>query len=393
MSWPTMKLGEVAEIVSGATPKTGKPEFWDGDIPWVTPKDLSELGQKYLSSTPRKITEKGLKSCAATMLPPQSVLFSSRAPIGLVAINSISVATNQGFKSFVPNNEKLVSGYLYWWLKANREKIANLGRGATFKEVSKAIVQGIEIPLPPLDEQKRIAALLDAADALRAKRRESIEQLDKLAQSVFIDMFGDPVTNPKGWNQVPMGSIAEINPPLSKEFRPKSDDEVTFVPMAAVSDESREIVEILRKPFSEVSKGYTQFRRGDILVAKITPCFENGKMAYAKNIPTQNASGSTEFHVIRPHHDFMSEMIFTLLQLPHVRAFGAKKMKGAAGQRRVPVEFFSKLKIPLVEEKLAVKFSQIINSIKQKKDTSRLHLDELDSLFASLQSRAFSGSL
>ena len=199
MSWPVATVGEVCEVVSGATPRTGKPEFWDGNVPWVTPKDLSELGQKHLSDTPRKITKAGLKSCSARMLPAQSVLFSSRAPIGLVAINTIPVCTNQGFKSLVPRFDLVSPDFLFWWLKAQEKHVQSKGRGATFKEVSKKIVEDLQIPLPPLAEQKRIAAILDAADALRAKRREALAQLDTLLQSTFLDMFGDPVTNPMGW--------------------------------------------------------------------------------------------------------------------------------------------------------------------------------------------------
>ena len=128
MSWAVATIGEVCEVVSGATPKTGKPEFWDGNIPWVTPKDLSALGQKHLSDTLRQITKAGLKSCAARMLPAQSVLFSSRAPIGLVAINRLPVCTNQGFKSLVPRFDLVSPDFLFWWLKTQEKHIQSKGR-------------------------------------------------------------------------------------------------------------------------------------------------------------------------------------------------------------------------------------------------------------------------
>jgi type I restriction enzyme S subunit len=392
MSWPTMKLGEVAEIVSGATPKTGKPEFWDGDIPWVTPKDLSELGQKYLSSTPRKITEKGLKSCAATMLPPQSVLFSSRAPIGLVAINSISVATNQGFKSFVPNNEKLVSGYLYWWLKANREKIANLGRGATFKEVSKAIVQGIEIPLPPLDEQKRIAAILDAADALRAKRRESIEQLDKLAQSVFIDMFGDPVTNPKGWNVRELSKACSKitdgthhSPPVLEEGIPyvtakhlKSDGLKFFDDPWFVSPESH--AEIFSRCNPEV---------GDVLYIK------DGATTGIAAINQYDFDFSmlSSLALLKPNREVVSsEYLAAYLNNQRNKAHLIGNMGGAA-IKRLTLAKIKKFRIPLPPIEMQNRFSQIISIIESQRSKMSSCFVGLDSLFASLQSQAFSGNL
>lgn len=190
--WPTVRIEDCAEIVSGATPSTSESAYWDGDICWATPKDLSDLEGAYISDTPRKITHSGLQSCAATVLPPDSVLFSSRAPIGHVAINAVPMATNQGFKSFVPNQERIHTKFLYHWLRWNRPYLESLGNGATFKEVSKAVVARIEVPLPPLPEQRRIAEILDKADALRAKRRAAIAQLDTLTQSVFLDMFGDP---------------------------------------------------------------------------------------------------------------------------------------------------------------------------------------------------------
>ena len=210
MKWPVATIGDVCEVVSGATPKTGKPEFWDGNVPWVTPKDLSKLGQKHLSDTPRHITKAGLKSCSARMLPAQSVLLSSRAPIGLVAINTLPVCTNQGFKSLVPRFDLVSPDFLFWWLKTQEKHIQSKGRGATFKEVSKKIVENLQIPLPPLDEQKRIAEILDKADALRAKRREILAQLDTLTQSIFLDMFGDPATNPKGWPYSRLGDVTDF---------------------------------------------------------------------------------------------------------------------------------------------------------------------------------------
>jgi len=220
--WPTVRLEECTEIVSGATPSTSESAYWDGDICWATPKDLSELDSAYISDTPRKITRSGLQSCAATVLPPESVLFSSRAPIGHVAINTVPMATNQGFKSFVPKRERVHAKFLYHWLRRNRPYLESLGNGATFKEVSKAVVAQIEIALPPLPEQRRIAEILDKADALRAKRRASLAQLETLTQSIFLDMFGDPATNPKGW---PVKRIDDITECLDRLRRPVTESD------------------------------------------------------------------------------------------------------------------------------------------------------------------------
>lgn len=196
--WVTTTLGEVSQVVSGATPKTSVAEFWDGGVPWATPKDLSELATAEIDTTPRTISESGLRSCGATLLPARSVLLSSRAPIGHVAINTVPMATNQGFKSLVPDTELVDSKFLYWWLKRNRPLLESLGNGATFKEISKKVTAAVPIELPPIEEQRRIAAVLDAADALKAKRRQALAKLDTLAHAIFIDMFGDAESFPVG---------------------------------------------------------------------------------------------------------------------------------------------------------------------------------------------------
>lgn len=202
-----VSLGEVAAIVSGATPKTGQAEFWDGDIEWATPADLSRLEGPYIARTARQITDHGLRSCSATLLPVGSVLLSSRAPIGHVAINTVPMATNQGFKSLVPG-PALDAKYLYHWLKSKTAFLQSLGNGATFKELSKRTTEQIQVPLPSMDEQRRIAAILDQADSIRTKRREALAHLDTLTQSIFHTMFGDPRSNPRG---LPLRTLGDIS--------------------------------------------------------------------------------------------------------------------------------------------------------------------------------------
>ncbi|MGH1978391.1 restriction endonuclease subunit S [Rothia sp. L_38] len=159
--WPTKPLGEVATVVSGATPKTSNEEFWGGDINWITPAEVSKLDGIYIGKTERTLTEAGLASCSAQILPAGSVLLSSRAPIGLVAINTVPLATNQGFKSLIPGPE-LDPLYLYFWLKLNKKMLQNLGVGATFKELSKKHVEALKIKLPPIRTQKLFSNILIA---------------------------------------------------------------------------------------------------------------------------------------------------------------------------------------------------------------------------------------
>lgn len=162
--WPMKPLGEVATVVSGATPKTSKEEFWGGEIQWVTPAELSKLDSIYIDRTERTITAEGLDSCAAQVLPVGSVLLSSRAPIGLVAINTVPMATNQGFKSLIPGPE-LDSMYLYFWLKINTPYLQSLGVGATFKELSKSTLSKIKLPIPPKTLQQEFKTIINHFDS------------------------------------------------------------------------------------------------------------------------------------------------------------------------------------------------------------------------------------
>ena len=166
VEWKEVKLSDVAEIVGGATPSTKDDEnYTGGNIAWITPKDLSNFTGRYISEGERCITEKGYNSCSTQMLPKHSVLFSSRAPIGYVAISDKELCTNQGFKSAIPgpNIDYL---FLYYLLKFKKDAIENMGSGTTFKEVSGNVMKNVLIEIPvDIDIQKKIACILDKIDS------------------------------------------------------------------------------------------------------------------------------------------------------------------------------------------------------------------------------------
>ena len=164
-NWKTCTIGELGKVVGGATPSTKTAENYEGGtISWITPKDLAGFSGRFISHGERNITEKGLKSCSTQLMPAHTILFSSRAPIGYVAIAEQEVCTNQGFKSVIPNDETDYM-FLYYLLKHNREKIENLGSGTTFKEVSGSTMRSIKVTVPQnIEEQRKIASVLSAID-------------------------------------------------------------------------------------------------------------------------------------------------------------------------------------------------------------------------------------
>lgn len=395
IEWIQTTLGECCQIISGATPSTSVETYWDGDVCWATPKDLSDLQGHFISDTPRKLTKAGLASCAATILPPNSVLFSSRAPIGHTAINTVSMATNQGFKSLIPDPALLDAKFLLHWLRKNRSKLESLGVGATFKEVSKAVVSKINISLPPLPEQRRIAAILDKADALRTKRREALAQLDRLAQSIFVEMFGDPATNPKGWPWKPLGSIAmkfsdgPFGSNLKSEHYVESGVRVIRLQNIGVGNfNNNDRAFISPNHFERIIKH--ECLPGDVLVGtmgdpNLRACILPDYIPCAIN--------KADCVQIRPDPKFAdAKFISALLNNPSTEHL-AQDLKHGQTRVRISMGSLRGLQVPIPPIHVQQEFAQRIRSLDLLRDAYRLARHEQDNLFISLQHRAFRGEL
>jgi type I restriction enzyme S subunit len=394
-AWPIVPIKDYARVVGGATPKSGTAEYWDGDIPWTTPKDLSDLKGKYLTDTPRKITALGLKSCSSELLPPNSVLFSSRAPIGHVAINTVPMATNQGFKSFIPS-PKLDASFLFWWLKCHRAQLELLGNGATFKEVSKAIVERIEIPLPPLDEQKLIAAILDQADELRRKRQRAIDRLNQLGQAIFSEMFADSddfefeieALLSDGSLIVHKDGNHGSNYPRKEEF---GDEGVPFLSAAAIDEVGRIIPEQLQYLNEEKAKTLKigRIENGDILLSHNASV---GKVAHYRGEFGPALIG-TSLTCFRPNRDaFTPDFLFLALKSARFQSQLTANMSQTT-RNQVPITAQRRIKIvrPSLARQSSV--SQALGEVEREHAACEASMQSFNRLFASLQHRAFQGEL
>ncbi|MFW2571943.1 restriction endonuclease subunit S [Legionella sp. 29fVS95] len=203
-SWAIKTLGEVSEIMNGGTPDTTVPKFWDGDYLWITPKDMGKMKGIYIDDTFRKITDEGLKNSSAKILPVNSIILSSRAPIGHLAINTKPISTNQGCKGLIPKIG-VNTLYLYYFLLNSVELLNSLGTGATFKELSGSKLATVKIPLPPLSEQQRIVAILDEAFTALAKAKANAEQNLKNAKELFESYLQSINAEKK-----PLGNLVDI---------------------------------------------------------------------------------------------------------------------------------------------------------------------------------------
>lgn len=212
MEWKECTIADIGTVVGGATPSTkDAANYENGTIAWITPKDLSTFRGRYIENGERNITESGFKSCSTQLLPPKTVLFSSRAPIGYVAIAKNEVCTNQGFKSVIPYAETDPL-FLYYLLKYNKDAIEKMGSGTTFKEVSGNIMRNIAVKVPvKKEDQRRIAELLGSFDD-KIEENEKIndnlyQQLDTIYRASYPYLPSDEL--PAGWNCVPLGTLCD----------------------------------------------------------------------------------------------------------------------------------------------------------------------------------------
>lgn len=397
MSWPLIKLKNCCQVVGGATPKRNVDEYWSSpDVPWVTPKDVSKLNSPILEDSPEYISNKGFKKCAAFMLPKGSVLVTSRAPIGNVAIAGKNMCTNQGFKSLIPN-ENVDGLYLYYCMLARSANLQALGNGATFKEVSKKIVEEFEIPLPPLAEQKRIAAILDKADAIRRQRQQAIKLADDFLRSVFLDMFGDPIANNKKWVVTSLGTLAPnkgdmVDGPFGSSVDTKTDyiehGEIPVIRTKNISLSGEFISNDLK--FMTRDKYLTIFRSnvipGDIVLTKVgtigNVCIfpEQYKEAVLSTtgscrirIDESNINKTYLFYFLKYYrpkmHEIASAGVQPFLNMKHIKGF----------------------QVPMPDRELQNKFETLV----QKLAASQKILNKASKkkLFESLSQKAFAGEL
>ncbi len=213
--WIECKISDIGTVVGGATPSTKKAENYEGgNISWITPKDLSTFSGRYIKRGERNITETGLKSCSTQLMPKNTVLFSSRAPIGYVAIAANNVCTNQGFKSVIPN-EDTDALFLYYLLKYNKDKIESMGSGTTFKEVSGNIMKNIVVSVPTDKKaQENIASLLGSIDDKIEENERINNNLEQQAQAIFKAWFVDFIpfngVRPDNWTISSLGEVTNM---------------------------------------------------------------------------------------------------------------------------------------------------------------------------------------
>lgn len=372
--WEIKKLGEIATIVSGSTPKTNDSANWNGYNYWVTPAELN--GDKWISSTERTITDLGVKNAHLQLLPAGTVLLSSRAPIGKVAITTVEMYCNQGFKNIVCS-EQIINEFVYWFLFNNTVYLNSLGTGATFKEISKRVVEQIPIPVPPREEQERIVGELDCLSEIIENKRAQLRELDALAQSIFYTMFGDPIANDKGWETKKLPDICSIIS-TGITYKPENvADEGTIVLRSGNIQNSRFVLDdIVRINMPLKESQYVQ--QNDILM-----CSRNGsarlvgKVALIPNT-TERMSWGAFMTIIRTEFYYF---LYQYFQLPAFRQQLIKTKTSTVNQ--ITIGMLKDISVPFPPILLQQQFAEKIENIERQKELIKQSIKETEDLFNS----------
>ena len=399
MTWQTKKLGDVCKIVNGGTPKTNIKNYWDGDILWITPKDMGRLKSVHVSDTERKISKEGLKDSSAKIIPLNSIILSSRAPIGYLAINKKEITTNQGCKGIIPKKETDVQ-FLFYFLTHSADLLQKLGSGTTFKELSSTKLSGIEIQFPPLPEQHRIVKILDEVFEKAAKAKENAEKNLQNSKELFESYLQSFFMNPrKDWKEKTLNELFIIKPPKKEaQEKLKKDDLISFVQMENLGIGKKDLNLEKERKLYDVSGSYTYFSNEDVLLAKITPCFENGKLGIARNLKNGIGFGSSEFIVFRSKGEILPDYLYYFLFRDQFRKVGRERMSGAVGHKRVSKEFIEENILPfpksLSEQKsIVTKLDTLSTETKKLEAIYKKKIADLEELKKSVLKKAFAGEL
>lgn len=396
--WQRKAIGEVCDVVNGGTPKTGVSEYWDGPHQWITPAEMGKRATPYISQTERTITDAGMQNSSARLLPQESIILSSRAPIGHLVINTVPMATNQGCKGLVPRNG-LNSKFLYYYLASIVPLLNDLGTGATFKELSGGKLKEVPVPIAPLPEQHRIVAILDEAfDGIataKANAEKNLQNARALFESHLQSVFAEWG---EGWVETTLGEVCGFeNGDRGKNYPNRSEYVASGVPWINTGhiQPNGTLSETEMNFISE--EKFKSLRSGKIQAGDLVYCLRGatlGKTALVE--PLTVGAVASSLVILRPGGMLDSRFLYHYLSSPIGRE-SIKTYENGAAQPNLGAKSVAKFRIRLpsvaMQKELAFKFDDLRSETQRLESLYQRKLTALDDLKKSLLHQAFSGQL
>ncbi len=389
-------LGDVCEVNIGRTPARNHAEFWGEGEPWLSIADMNQ--GRDLFGTKESITERAVQECNCKQVDAGTVLLSFKLSVGKVGIAQIPLFTNEAIAALpIRDPARLRPEFLYWALQAVDLTLGQ-DRAAKGLTLNKPKLLDIQIPLPPLAEQRRIAAILDQADALRAKRRAALAQLDRLTQSIFLEMFGDPVANPKRWPRATLGELlTKIESGRSPRCldRPVERGEWGVLKLGAVTWCDYDPGQNKALPLDVRPDPKLEVRPGDLLFARKNTYELVAACALVRATPPRLLMSDLIFRFrLRADASIDLPFLHQLLICPTKRREIQKLAGGsAASMPNISKARLQTVRIEVPPLSLQREFAARVAAVGRLKAAQRASLTKLDELFASLQDRAFRGEL
>ncbi|MDB9432893.1 restriction endonuclease subunit S [Microcystis aeruginosa] len=385
-SWQKLAFKDAAEVITGSTPSTKEPENYGEYLPFVTPGEL-DLGEPIIhAETSLSLVGKA----KARTVPKDSVLVCCIGSLGKVGITGREVAFNQQINALVFNEKLVCPRYGYHYCRTLKPLLSHMAPSTTVAIVNKSRFQSLEIPLPPLEEQRRIAAILDKADGVRRKRKEAIRLTEELLRSTFLEMFGDPVTNPKGWEICELQNVCNRVTDGTHQPPNWADEGIPFIFVSNILN--GEIDFKVSKHITEESwfelTSRCPIEINDILYTTV------GSYGNAALVRTKNRF-CFQRHIAHIKPDSRSiepEFLLGMMQSDWIRQQADKQARGVA-QKTLNLRELKKFTIftpPIEEQKKYVKLRQ---GVETQLSYYRSALEQSENLFNSLLQRAFRGEL
>jgi type I restriction enzyme S subunit len=356
----------------------------------VTPTDVTALNGKFIEKSKESITKDGLQNSSAKLVPTGTVLLTSRATIGFTAITSVPVATNQGFANFICGSQ-IDPSYLALWLSSKRDLLISLAGGTTFKEISKGTLKNVLIPLPPLDEQRRIVDILDRAASIRRLRRQAQDTARLIIPALFNKMFGDPLANPRGWTAAPLGEVADVSSGVTKGRNLDGAEtvEVPYLRVANVQDGHLNLTEVKQIPLRLSEMDRFRLLPGDLLMTEGGDPDKLGRGAlWAGELP-YCAHQNHVFRVRADDRAVLPHYLTTLTSSAYGKAYFlrvAKRTTGIASINKTQLSAFPVLLPPLALQR---EFERQVLRLERISQSQAMADAACDTAVAAVQARVF----
>ncbi|OAN61020.1 hypothetical protein A8B79_05970 [Balneola sp. EhC07] len=392
-------LSEICEMKSGGTPRRSEPSFYGGTIPWVKIGDFDRTKGSIIHKTEEYLTEKGLNSINNRLFKKGTLLLAMYGSVGKTAFAGTELSSNQAILGITAKKEDLLNlEYLRYWFEFNKEKLVNQGRGVTLNNISATIVKKQEVELPDLQTQQQIVEALDRAQSLIDKRKESIELLNKLLRDTFLNMFGDPVFESKGWVKVPLSSVLdEIESgwsPRCEKYSRNNENEWAVLKQGAVSKRKFIAEENKKLPEGKSIQKDVTATKGDVLFSRKNTPELVGTTAYVFNDHKKLILPDTIFKLVFNPSKVTGLYLYYLFNDSNFRKEVQNLRGGAAGSMpNISKSRLRELEIPLPELNAQKEFDTLVYKVEKTRLKLNSSLANAENLFNSLLQRAFHGDL